>query len=40
MLGNSIFAIGDTNKLSKTLSTFGNVYICTVDKYGAQVLKE
>ncbi len=40
MLGNSVFAIGDTNKLNETLSTFGKTYICTVDKYGAQVLKE
>jgi pantoate kinase len=40
MLGNSVFAIGDTNKLNETLSSFGKTYICTVDKYGAQVLKE
>ena len=40
MLGNSVFAIGDTEKLNETLSAFGKTYICTVDKYGAQVLKE
>lgn len=40
MLGNSVFAIGDTNMLCETLSVFGEIYVCTVDKYGAQVLKE
>jgi len=40
MLGNSVFAIGDTNMLCETLSVFGETYVCTVDKYGAQVLKE
>lgn len=40
MLGNSVFAIGDTNKLNETLLAFGKTYICTVDKFGAQVLKE
>lgn len=40
MLGNSVFAIGDTEKLSQTLKSYGITYICTVDKYGAQILKE
>jgi pantoate kinase len=39
MLGNSVFAIGDTKKLSETLASYGKTYICTVDKYGAQILK-
>lgn len=40
MLGNSVFAIGNTNLLCETLSRFGKVYVCTVDQYGAHVLKE
>ncbi len=38
MLGNSIFAIGETNKLIEMLSMFGNVYRCSIDQYGARVL--
>ena len=38
MLGNSVFAIGKTNELCKTLSSFGKVYICSVDEFGARVL--
>jgi len=30
MLGNSVFAVGNTKKLVKTLKNFGNVYICRV----------
>ncbi len=40
MLGNSVFAVGNTNSLCKTLSTFGEVYVCTVDEYGARILDE
>ena len=40
MLGNSIFASGDTDKLSKVLSNFGKVYICKVDQSGAHVIKK
>jgi len=40
MLGNSVFAIGETAMLNETLSAFGKTYICTVDKYGAQILKD
>ena len=40
MLGNSVFAIGDTPMLCKTLSEFGTVFCCTVDEQGARVLKE
>lgn len=39
MLGNSIFAMGKTNELCKTLSSFGKVYVCSVDECGARVLK-
>ncbi|MDH7517131.1 MAG: pantoate kinase [Candidatus Thermoplasmatota archaeon] len=39
MLGNSVFAVGDTNKIFQTLSTFGETYVCTVDEQGARVLE-
>ncbi len=39
MLGNSVFAMGDTLMLCKTLSRFGTVFCCTVDERGARVLK-
>ena len=38
MLGNSVFAIGKTDELCKTLSSFGKVYMCGVDELGARVL--
>jgi len=40
MLGNSVFAMGNTPMLCKTLSVFGKVFCCTVDEGGARVLKE
>lgn len=40
MLGNSLFACGDTDKLSKVLSNFGKVYVCKVDQSGAHVIKK
>lgn len=39
MLGNSVFAIGKTDELCKTLSSFGVVYLCSVDEIGARVIK-
>jgi len=39
MLGNSVFAIGNTEELLKTLSEFGRVDVCTVDIAGARVVK-
>lgn len=39
MLGNSVFAIGDTEVLSDTLSSFGEVYVGRVDQRGARFLK-
>jgi pantoate kinase len=39
MLGNSVFAIGKTDELCKTLSSYGKVIICSVDEYGARVLE-
>ena len=40
MLGNSVFAIGDTNMLCTVLSPYGKVWVCSVDECGARVLKE
>jgi pantoate kinase len=40
MLGNSVFGMGDTPMLCKTLSVFGKVFCCTIDEGGARVLKE
>jgi len=38
MLGNSVFAIGETDILCKTLASFGEVFVCSVDQQGARVL--
>jgi pantoate kinase len=38
MLGNSIFAIGDTEKIVQKLSNFGEVFISSVDKQGARLV--
>jgi pantoate kinase len=38
MLGNSIFAVGDTKKLCTALAPYGPVCVCTVDQYGARIL--
>jgi pantoate kinase len=40
MLGNSIFAFGKTDALSKILSSFGKVIICSVDEIGARILED
>lgn len=40
MLGNSVFAVGDTPALCKVLSVYGKVFYCTVDEKGARVLQE
>jgi pantoate kinase len=40
MLGNSIFATGNTPQLCKILSPYGKVYCCAVDLQGARVLRE
>lgn len=39
MLGNSVFAIGDTARLCQSLSRFGKVFCCSVDTIGARVLQ-
>ena len=38
MLGNSIFALGNTKNISKALSAFGRVLITSVDEDGARIL--
>jgi pantoate kinase len=38
MLGNSIFAMGKSEKILKTLSSYGKLFICSVDSYGARIL--
>jgi len=40
MLGNSVFAVGDTEKLCNSLSKFGKVFVCDVDQSGARVLNK
>lgn len=38
MLGNSLFAMGDTQGLVSELKSYGMVYVCKVDKEGARVV--
>ncbi len=40
MLGNSVYAIGDTSSLCKILSKYGKVFCCTIDEKGARLLHE
>jgi pantoate kinase len=39
MLGNSIFAMGQTDRLYEKLKPFGKVFFCTIDKNGARIVK-
>jgi len=39
MLGNSVFAAGNTDKLRQTLSLFGKTFVCCIDECGARVLE-
>jgi len=39
MLGNSVFAMGKTKELYQKLSSFGKVFVCNVDEYGARLLE-
>ena len=39
MLGSSIFAIGKTEELKNTLSSFGKVYVCDIDRHGVRILE-
>lgn len=38
MLGNSIFAIGDTDGLANELENFGDVFVCNIDREGMRVV--
>lgn len=38
MLGNSVFAVGDTTGLERVLSDFGDTYVCRVDTRGPRLL--
>lgn len=38
MLGNSIFAIGKTGEISNVLSSYGKIFISSVDEIGARLL--
>jgi pantoate kinase len=38
MLGNSVFATGNTPMLRQTLEAFGNVWVCTLDLAGARLI--
>lgn len=38
MLGNSVFAIGDTHRLEEMMSPFGRVDVCDIDPTGARVM--
>jgi pantoate kinase len=40
MLGNSIFALGDTENLVNQLNRFGEVYVCTIDKEGMRMVED
>lgn len=40
MIGNSIFAIGKTPKICRVLCTYGKLYVCFIDKYGARILEQ
>lgn len=40
MLGNSVFAVGDTSALCKVFSAYGKVFCCSVDERGARLLQE
>ncbi len=40
MLGNSVFAAGNTPMLQKVLAPYGRVWVCVVDSIGARLLEE
>jgi len=40
MLGNSVFAVGNTPLLQKTLALFGQVWVCGIDQTGARLIEE
>lgn len=40
MLGNSVFAVGETDKLCEKLKSFGKVFVCTIDEHGARIVND
>lgn len=40
MLGNAVFAMGDTGALAETLSDYGQVWVCEIDQKGARILEQ
>lgn len=40
MLGNAVFAIGDTEALVDVLSRYGDVWTCEIDRQGARLLEQ
>jgi pantoate kinase len=40
MLGNSVYAMGNTDRLKRTLEAFGNVWVCRIDQVGARLIRE
>lgn len=40
MLGNSVFAVGNTSLLQKTLEAFGTVWVCGIDQTGARLVEQ
>jgi len=40
MLGNSVFALGETDKLYEELRPFGKIFVCTVDEHGAEIVND
>lgn len=40
MLGNSVFAVGETASLKRELSAFGKVWVCGVDSQGPRLTKQ
>jgi pantoate kinase len=40
MLGNSLFAVGKTLELQRTLAAFGPVWVCGIDQTGARLIEE
>ena len=39
MLGNSVFAVGNTLQLQKTLASYGPVWVCGIDQAGARLIE-
>jgi len=40
MLGNAVFAMGNTAMLQKTLGAFGKIWVCEIDLTGARLLEK